>query len=240
MVKTINCIIVGISGKIGNLVYQKAKDSGINVVCGVDLKTITDVDCPVYKSFDEVKENVDLIIDFSSPASLKGIMGYLEINPCPLFIGTTGYDEKEENIIKKISKKVPVFKTSNTSIGITLIKNVVSFLSDKLPQFKAYIVEKHRENKKDLPSGTSLSIKNCFNENDKDVEIFSMRGGDIFGEHEIFFICQNEVISIKHTALSRDLFIEGALKACLFLLTKKSGLYGMTDYVENSKDFANF
>lgn len=232
----INGIIVGISGKIGSSVYLKAKDYGISVVCGVDVKRLSNVDCPVYKSLEEVKENVDLIIDFSSPDSLKGIIGYLEKNPCPLFIGTTGYDEKEEIEIKNLSKKVPVFKTSNTSIGVTLIKKVVGFLSETLPQFEGYIVEKHRKNKKDRPSGTSLAIKNCFNKNRKNVEIFSMRAGDVFGEHEIFFICQNEVLSIKHTALSRDLFTEGALKACSFLLTQKNGLYDMTDYVKNSDD----
>lgn len=229
----VNALIVGINGKAGSAVYNAAKDYGVNVVCGIDKTLKGSADCPVYKTFDEVKEIVELIIDFSSPDALPGVADYLKTNPCPFFTGVTGYNKKHEETFKKLSKIIPIFKTSNASLGVNVMKNLVKLASESLPDYSAYIVEKHRKSKKDAPSGTAILLKEAFTQEKRDaVSVFSLRGGEVSGEHEVIFICENEILTIKHQATSPNLFAEGALLCCKFLLTKKRGLYTFDDYLK--------
>lgn len=231
----VNALIVGINGKAGSAVYNAAKDYGINVVCGIDKMLRGNADCPIYKTFDEVKEIVELIIDFSSSDALKDVADYLKINPCPLFTGVTGYSDKDEEMFKKLSKTLPIFKTSNASLGINVMKNLVKIASENLPDYSAYIVEKHRKNKKDAPSGTAILLKEAFKKEKRgNLSIFSLRGGEVSGEHEVIFICENEILTIKHQATSPKLFAEGALSCCKFLLSKKRGLYCVDDYLKEN------
>lgn len=231
----VNALIVGINGKAGSAVYNAAKDYEINVVCGIDKTLKGSADCPVYKTFDEVKEIVELIIDFSSPDALHGVADYLKTYPCPLFTGVTGYTKKDEETFKNLSNALPIFKTSNASFGVNVMKNIVKTASENLPDYSAYIVEKHRKSKKDAPSGTAILLKEAFNkEKRRNLPIFSMRGGEVCGEHEVIFICENEILTIKHQATSPKLFAEGALSCCKFLLTKKRGLFSVDDYLKEN------
>lgn len=226
----INLLIVGISGKMGKKVYQKAKEYGLNVLCGVDKNVGGNFDCPVYRSFDEVKENIDLVIDFSSPDVSDDLYRFVKENRCGLFSGTTGYTGKEEHAPKKLSRYAPVFLASNTSHGVNLLIKLVKLACKNIDKCEIEIIEKHHKNKKDAPSGTALSIKKAIKESiNYDATVHSVRGGNIVGEHEVLFMCGNEIISIKHEAISDEVFAEGAIKAAIFLTGKKPGLYTMDD-----------
>ena len=150
-----------------------------------------------------------------------------------MFSGTTGYNEKQTNLIKKLSKFVPVFMASNTSYGVNLLIQLVDLACKKIKNCRIEIIEMHHINKKDAPSGTALSIKKAISDNlNCDVPIHSVRGGNIVGEHNVLFMTDNEVISIKHTALSDEVFAEGAVKAAAFLIGKKPNLYTMNDLLK--------
>ncbi len=229
----INLLIVGINGKMGKKVYQKAKEYGLNVLCGVDKNPGGNFDCPVYRSFDEVKENIDLVIDFSSTDVCEDLYRYVKENRCALFSGTTGYTGKEKHSPKKLSAYVPVFLASNTSHGVSLLLKLVKLACKNLKGCEIEIIEKHHKYKKDAPSGTALSIKNAVKDSiNYDPVVHSIRGGNIVGEHEVLFMCGNEVITVKHEALSDEVFAEGAIKAAVFLMGKKPSLYTMDDLLD--------
>ena len=111
----LNAIINGISGKMGTSVYERAKESGVNVACGVDKLKRGFFDCPVYSSFDEVKEYADGVIDFSSPTALDELLRFCVSNSMPLVLATTGFSEEDDEKISEAANLIPIFKCSNTS-----------------------------------------------------------------------------------------------------------------------------
>lgn len=231
----INTLIVGISGSMGRGLYKNAKDYGFNVLCGVDIKRNDNTLCPVYETFDEVHEKVDLVIDFSSPKAFEGVIKYVTENKCALFYGTTGLDKDSLKKLTEASKIIPIFLSYNTSPLIFIALKIVETIS-KTGQYDVEIIEKHRRLKKDAPSGTALAFKKQIQKADraKDIPIHSIRAGNIIGEHEIMFVSGNEILSLKHQALSREVFSVNALKECLFLTHKHFGLYTMEDYIDES------
>lgn len=242
MLKTIIC---GINGKIGSLVYETVIKNGHQVVSGIDKKTVSQVDCPVYSSFYQVKEFADVIIDFSSPTCLNELLDYANKNKIPLVIGTTGYSNLQEKQIAETSKTIPIFKSANTSLGVNLLLQLCKIATSTLNGFDVEIVEKHHKYKKDSPSGTSKMILNSICEANKiqnypvygrngkeirkpaEIGIHSLRGGTVVGEHSVYFFGENETITITHTATSKQLFAFGALKAAEFIISKDVGLYNM-------------
>ena len=239
-----NIIISGVSGKMGGYVYEAAKKESLNIVCGIDKRISGSFDCPVYKHFDEIKEFADVIIDFSSPGNLLPMLDYAVETSTPLVICTTGYSKEQEDEIIIRSKEIPIFKASNTSTGVWVFIEACKILSEKLADYDVEIVEYHHDKKTDAPSGTSYSILNAIKETKKnclpvfgrkglgkrrknEIGVHSVRGGGIVGEHEVFFIGENECVSIKHTGFSKALFADGALKAAKFIIDKKAGLYDM-------------
>lgn len=230
----INTLIVGINGKMGERIYKKAKEYDLSVVCGVDKKVGGNYDCPVYKSFDEIKENVELIIDFSSPTSVFDLCKFVKDNPCPLFFGATGLKKEEKDLLLSLAKKIPLVIADNTSRGVNILLKLAEICADSLEDCNIEIIEKHHKYKKDAPSGTALLIKNTLAKHDKPsnkgVFIHSVRGGTIVGEHEVLFMCENEIISLKHEALSAEVFADGALKAAAELIAKPVGIYTMNDF----------
>ena len=240
-------IISGINGKIGNLVYKQSKKNGFNVVCGVDRNIIGEFDCPVYKSFDEIKTYADVVIDFSSPDLIEGIFKFATQSHIPVVLGTTGYDEHQEVEIKTAAEKVAVFRSDNFSLGINVVKKLCFEATKRLSDFDIEIIDVHHRNKLDSPSGTTNviydSIVSALDEkkiavygrngakrrSKNEIGIHSVRGGSVVGEHEILFLGGNESITIKHTAYSKELFADGAIKAARFIKNKKVGLYGMDD-----------
>ena len=240
-------IISGINGKIGSYIYRLATEKSYQVVCGIDKKTVSSVDCPVYSSFYEVKELADVIIDFSSPTMLGDLIEYATQNNLPLVIGTTGYTKENEEQIINASKQIPVFKSANTSLGINLLLKLCKTTATALNGYDVEIIEKHHNHKKDSPSGTAKSIYDVINfakgENQtavhgrngngartkNEIGIHALRGGTVVGEHSVFFFGKDETITLTHTATSKELFASGALNCAEFIIGKPNGLYGMND-----------
>lgn len=195
--------------------------------------------------FDELTQTPDVIIDFSHPDCLNDLLGYAINNNVNILIATTGYSQTQLNLIQKASEKIAILKTGNTSLGVNLIKEILKQITPVLHNFDIEIIEKHHNKKVDAPSGTANmfidSIKESRSLNEvygrqgvskrkqDDITIHSVRGGTVVGEHSILYYGNDEIIEIKHQALSKRVFASGAIKASFFLLEKVTGLYEMKD-----------
>lgn len=248
----INIILVGANGKMGQVICRIADESSnANIVCGIDINTERKNSFPVYSSFSEVKEDCDVIIDFSHPSSLSSTLEYAINNNKAIVIATTGLSADQLLSIKDASEKIPVFFSANMSLGVNLIiqlaKKATALLEDN---FDIEIIEKHHNLKIDAPSGTALAIADAINEtcsqsneyvydrhsvrkkrSKREIGIHSVRGGTIVGEHDVIFAGNDEIIEIKHTATSKEIFAVGAVKAAHFLANKVPGLYNMDDLI---------
>jgi len=247
----LNIIIVGINGQIGKFVYDSAKKNNINVVCGVDKNIVGEFDCPVFRSFDEVKNDADVIIDFSIPEMITEVLGFAKENKCAVVIGTTGYDEMQEEYISAMAQYIPIFKSSNMSLGVNLVLKLCCQAAKTLKDFDVEIIDKHHNRKLDAPSGTTIliadAIKNAVKEEREyvygrkgkgrrqksEIGIHSVRGGTLVGEHDILFLGNNESVTITHTAYSKELFADGAIKAAEFIEKKPKGFYDMNDLLKS-------
>lgn len=245
----IKVLICGAGGKMGGFVADAlSKDADFCIVGGVD-KFGGKCSFPVFPDFKSLDVTADVIIDFSNPSSLYDMLEYAEKNNTALVIATTGYDDSQIQRIKKASENIPVFFTFNMSLGVNLIcslaKKAASVLGDG---FDIEIIEKHHNQKIDAPSGTAIMLANAVNgvfgnelsyeydrhskrqkRSKKEIGIHSVRGGTIVGEHDVIFAGHDEVITISHSAQSKEVFAVGAVRAAKFLAQKKSGLYDMTD-----------
>jgi len=244
MLKVILC---GASGRMGNFIAATAaKDDNMEVVAGID-KINCGHSFPVFDSFSKLNCSADVIIDFSNPLLLDEMIDFAVKKNIPLVIATTGYNDTQIEKIKETAKKIPVFFTFNMSIGVNLIcslaKKAATVLGD---DFDIEIIEKHHNQKLDAPSGTAIMLANAVNSifDDKmnyeydrhskrakrpknEIGIHSIRGGTIVGEHDVIFAGHDEIVTVSHTALSREVFATGAIKAAKFLFDKEPGLYDM-------------
>ncbi len=234
----IKIVISGCNGHMGRTVAQIADgDDACGIVAGFDVNTTKYADFPVYADPMEYSGAADVIIDFSNPAALDSLLQYATQRKIPLVACTTGYNDDQLAQLREASKLIPVFKTGNLSIGINLAMDLVrracAFLGD---DFDVEIVERHHRRKIDAPSGTALMLADAAKESlpydaeyvyerqsvrtprgDREIGISAVRGGSIVGEHEVIFAGLDEVIEIKHTAYSRDVFAAGAVRAAKFL-----------------------
>ena len=244
----VNVLICGAGGKMGaTLIELLSGDPEAKAVCGVDIHAPENVHIPIYKTFGEVRENVDVIIDFSSPAALKSELEWAVKNNVPVVLGSTGFDAEQLKFIEESAKKVAVFKTANFSLGVNLLMKLVretaEFLGDK---FDIEIIEKHHSLKADAPSGTALMLADSANVKNKDyiygrdkttgrrgkeIGIHAVRGGTIVGEHEVLFAGEDEIVTLSHSARSKRVFAAGAIKAAKFLAGKPAGKYAMQDII---------
>ncbi len=250
----INAIINGCGGKMGHVVARlAAEDSEINISAGFDIAENTDCSFPVYTSADDCKEKADVVIDFSHPDCIEGLLSYCKKNKIPAVICTTGLSNRQKNELEAASETIPVFFSANMSLGINLIislaKQAVKLLEDS---FDIEIVEKHHNQKIDAPSGTALAIADAISDEmtkqteyiydrhtarrkrkPNEIGIHSVRGGTIVGEHSVIFAGNDEVIELKHSAASKEVFAVGAIKAAKFLCGKKPGMYDMNDLISS-------
>ena len=196
---------------------------------------------------DLTNEKGDIIIDFSHFSRIPNMLNFAVNNNIPIVICTTGYDDKILSQIKEASSKIPILLSSNTSIGINLMNDLVSKMAENLNGFDIEIIETHHNKKVDSPSGTAKTLFNAVNQTlenkmnlingregnhkrDKnEIGIHSIRGGSVVGEHRVIFYGDDEAIEIKHSAMSKKIFVYGAIKAAKFLIGKKPNLYGMKD-----------
>tara|TARA_B100001027_G_scaffold176971_1_gene128244 strand:+ start:116 stop:898 length:783 start_codon:yes stop_codon:yes gene_type:complete len=199
----------------------------------------------------ETFKNSDVIIDFTIPKCTLEVLKIAVKEKKRVVIGTTGFSKQEENIIKKVSKKIPILKAGNMSLGINLLMYLAEITSKSLGNnYLSKVYEAHHKFKKDHPSGTALMLgqgvasgknknfykiigKKYLNKKDfpygKKINFNSIRKGNIIGEHEVLFSSGKEIIKLNHKAFDRALYSEGALAAASWLMKKKSGLYSMRD-----------
>lgn len=250
----INILLNGCNGRMGQVVTRLAKeDDLVRIAAGVDVNSdIIKDDYPVYRTMKEVNERCDVIVDFSNIKCLPAILEYAVYNKIPAVICTTGQSAEDKEKIKSASLKVAVLTSANMSVGINLIMELVKTAAKALEDsFDIEIIERHHNQKADAPSGTALAIADSINsalikpkeyiygrhsKTDKrtkdELGIHSIRGGNIVGDHSVIFAGAGEVIEINHSAISRDVFGVGALKAAKFLYGKGPGLYSMNNVIK--------
>lgn len=244
-----NIILCGCNGKMGHVVAEAVENNeNCAVVCGVDTFGENSYQFPTYSDFSQIKEKADVIIDFSNPATLNGLLDYALSNNTPAVICTTGYSEEEVEKIKAASKKVAVFYSGNMSLGVNLLIELAKQATKVLGNdFDIEIVEKHHNLKVDAPSGTALMIADGISEelerepqyvydrhsyrkkrSKNEIGLHAIRGGTIVGEHDVIFAGNNEVVTISHQAQSKALFATGAVNAAVYLKDKPAGMYNMS------------
>ena len=244
-------ILCGACGRMGKNVTEAAAERGATIVAGVDIVSAP-LSYPLYPSLAEVKEQADVVVDFSSAAGLKKHLDFCLAKKLPIVLAATGFTQDDLTKIDEAAKVIPVFKTGNFSLGINLLqmlaKKAAQILGD---DFDVEIVERHHHTKKDAPSGTALMLASSVNEGlggDKEnvygrhgmvgerkkseIGIHAVRGGTIVGEHSVLFCGRDEIIEIKHTALSREVFAVGAVDAAAFMAgCTQPGMYDMNDVI---------
>ena len=248
----VGVILHGCNGRMGQMLSELiSKDEEMTVVAGIEPSGEAKNDYPVYKSFDELKETADVIIDFSTASAIDSLIDYCEKTHTPLVLCSTGLSEAQLNRVERLAKVSAVLVSANMSLGINvllkLLKNVTKTLYGN--GFDIEIVEKHHNQKLDAPSGTALALADVMKDELDDISynldrtkvrkkrerneigISAVRGGTIVGEHEVIFAGTDEVIEIKHTAYSRAIFAKGAMSAAKFLKGKSAGKYNMSDVI---------
>ena len=248
----VGVILHGCNGRMGQMLSELiSKDEEMKVVAGIEPSGEAKNDYPVYKSFDELKETADVIIDFSTASAIDSLLDYCEKTHTPLVLCSTGLSEAQLDRVERLAKVSAVLVSANMSLGINvllkLLKNVTKTLYGN--GFDIEIVEKHHNQKLDAPSGTALALADVMKEELDDISynldrskerkkrerneigISAVRGGTIVGEHEVIFAGTDEVIEIKHTAYSRAIFAKGAMSAAKFLKGKSAGKYNMSDVI---------
>ena len=245
----INVVISGFCGKMGQVVSRMCFEAGdIKVVAGFDV-TSGGGEIPVFADPADYAGSADAVIDFSNPKALPALLDFCIMRSVPVILCTTGYDDGDLELIKKAAEKIPVFKSGNMSLGINLLSELVKKAAQVLGGFDVEIIEKHHRMKVDAPSGTAFMLADSVAQGlpytpeykferhsargergKNEIGISSIRGGTIVGEHEIIFAGQDEIIEIKHSALSREVFATGALAAARFMAgVTAPGMYDMGD-----------
>ncbi|MEG1879871.1 MAG: 4-hydroxy-tetrahydrodipicolinate reductase [Oscillospiraceae bacterium] len=247
-----NILLSGANGKMGQAVVRTVEGlETAKIVAGFDINTEVKNDFPVYNDLSKVIEKVDVLIDFSHPYMLEDLLEFSISNLVPAVICTTGLTADKLAKIDEASKKVPIFFSANMSLGVNLLIDLVCRASKILEDnFDIEIIEKHHNLKIDAPSGTALAIADAISETvdytpeytydrhsvrkkreKSEIGIHAVRGGTIVGEHSVIFAGTDEIIEIKHSANSKEVFAVGAVKAALFLKTKVPRLYSMKDLI---------
>ena len=217
---------------------------------GNDLADVVAIECE-NKKLDDVKVPFDVIIDFSNPANLDMIIDYVKKTKKPVVFATTGYSEEQNQKIVELSKVAPVLKSANFSLGVIVLNRLVKEVTPLLDGYDIEVIEAHHNKKKDAPSGTAkMFLKSIvdatgYNVNEgrsgicprtkNEVGVSAIRGGTIVGEHEVMYCGEDEVITLKHSAYSKKIFANGAIKAAKWLCDKGAGLYDMEDVLFGNK-----
>lgn len=250
---TTNIIISGVCGKMGKVVTDAiSKKNGCKVIAGIDRQTDSGFGVPIFSSTESINVSCDVIIDFSNPELTLKVLEFAENKKIPIVICTTGFSNEQIEYIYSVSKRIPIFFSGNMSLGINLLielaKKAATILSDS---FDIEIIEKHHNQKIDAPSGTALMIADAVKNvcphkmeyiydrhayrkirSKSEVGIHSVRGGTIVGEHEIVFAGNNEILTISHSAQSKEIFAIGAINAALYLIKMPAGIYNMSNLLQ--------
>ncbi len=237
-------------GAMGKVLAQMIEEKEGFVLAGVveplDGETLESLGNTTAAAESGVKDGkADAVIDFSNPANLDMLCGYCRHHNCPAVIATTGYDAQQLQQIHELAESVPVVFSANYSLGVNVMKRLVREITPILEDaFDIEIVEKHHNKKLDSPSGTAKMLLEAADPDSaydhvfgregnrkrgKEIGIHAVRGGTISGEHTVIYAGNDEIIEIKHTALSKKIFAAGALKAATFAKDASAGLYTMEE-----------
>lgn len=246
-------LLHGCNGKMGKVVAQAVSESAdMEISAGVDVTGQPSSGYPVHISLSEVTESADVIMDFSHHRCLDALLAFAVERGIPVVIGTTGFSAEQMTRIAEAARSVAILHSANMSFGINMLLSLVERATLLVRYgFDVEIVEKHHKQKIDSPSGTALMIANAINSGlgnamnfklgrhskserrqQDEIGIHAIRGGTIVGEHDIIFAGPSEVIEIKHSALSREVFAQGAMRSARFLAGRQPGLYTMRDLFE--------
>ncbi|MCI5604176.1 MAG: 4-hydroxy-tetrahydrodipicolinate reductase [Clostridia bacterium] len=247
-------ILNGCNGKMGQVITRLvSNDDECEIVAGFDINDSINNTYPVYSTPDEFTGDADVIIDFSHPSVLTNLLAYCKKRNLPVIICTTGLSAEQKQEMTDASKEIPVFFSANMSLGINLLialaKQAVKLLEGN---FDIEIVERHHNQKIDAPSGTALAIADAIDDTlsypaeyvydrhsvrrkrkKTEIGLHAVRGGTIVGDHDIIFAGNDEVIELKHSAHSKEVFAVGAVKAAKFMTDKPAGMYDMNDLISN-------
>ena len=252
--KKINLAITGCMGRMGQQIIQSVKkDKNFKLIALTENKKINKKinGIKVILNTEQAFNKIDMIIDFTIPKCTFQVLKIASKLKKKVVIGTTGFTKKEENIIKRYSRKIPILKAGNMSVGVNLLMYLTEIASKSLDSnYLTKVFEVHHKKKKDYPSGTALMLgkgiavgknkdlyrlmgKKYLNKKSfpfgKKINFNSLRKGSVIGEHKVSFSSGKEIISLNHVAFDRALFSEGALTAARWIMGKKPGLYSMRD-----------
>ena len=223
----------------------------LSSLLGDELASNVAIECE-NKKLDDVKEEFDVIIDFSHPANLDMIIDYVKRTKKPVIFATTGYTDEQIQKINDLSKVAPVLRSANFSLGVILLNRLVKEVTPILKDtFDIEVIEAHHNKKKDAPSGTAKLLINSIVEETgytvnegrsgicprekKEIGVSAIRGGTIVGEHDVMYCGEDEVLTLKHTAYSKKIFANGAITAARWLVGKPVGFYDMDDVLFGNK-----
>ncbi|HEX3027623.1 MAG TPA: 4-hydroxy-tetrahydrodipicolinate reductase [Clostridia bacterium] len=245
-------ILSGCNGKMGGVVSKTITENrDCVIVAGIDVKSGQQEDYPVFSDPSGFQGKADVIIDFSNPGMLDCLLTFAKSRKIPIVIATTGFSRAQIQEIEAAAKEIPVFFSANMSLGVNLMIEIAKKAAAVLsPNFDIEIIEMHHNQKVDAPSGTALMIADGISSvldkepqyvydrhsqrkkrEKTEIGIHAIRGGTVVGEHEVIFAGQDEMITIRHSAMSKQVFAAGALKAAIFLMERKPGLYQMEHLV---------
>ena len=246
-------IMHGCNGAMGQVITRLAKeDPEVTIVAGIDINDNKENGYPVFTDMEACDVCADVIVDFSVAKAVDQVIDYAVKRQIPLVLCTTGLSEEQLAKVEAASKKVAILRSANMSLGVNTVFKLAALGAQVLAHegYDIEIVEKHPKLKLDAPSGTALAIADAMNDvldheysykldrsqerarrGEKEIGIQAVRGGNIVGEHEVFFCGPDEVIEIKHTAYSKGIFGKGAIAAAIFLKGKKPGMYTMSDVI---------
>ena len=252
--KKINLSISGCLGRMGQQLIKSSKNNkNFRLVALTENKAISKKIAGIKLDIntEQTFKKTDVIIDFTVPNCTLDILKIASKLKKRVVIGTTGFNQKEEALIKKFSKSIPILKAGNMSLGVNLLMYLTEIASKSLnDEYLSKVFEVHHKHKKDYPSGTALMLgkgiadgknKNLYNlmgkkflnkksfPYGKKINFNSIRRGEIIGEHEVTFSSGKEIIKLNHEAYDRALYSDGALTAAKWLISKKPGLYSMRD-----------
>lgn len=249
----VRILIHGCSGTMGRVLADMAQASpDMEIVAGVDpAAQATEFSFPVYAALADTDKTVDVIIDFSIPEALKSILEGASKMDAAVIIATTGLTDDDRALIKNQAERIPIFQAANMSLGINLMSELIQNAAAVLgEQFDIEIIEKHHNLKKDAPSGTAYTLAESINQafmgsknyvfgrhtrterrEAGEIGIHAVRAGTIVGEHQVLFAGKDEILEIRHSAYSKQVFAAGALQAARFMVGKPPGYYSMKNMI---------
>lgn len=245
-------ILNGCNGKMGQVITRlTAENDNCEIVAGFDINDFIPNTYPVFGNPNDFDGEADVIIDFSHPSALEGLLDYAKKRKLAIVVATTGLSAEQRELLNETAKEIPVFFSANMSLGINLLISLAKKAAVLLEgNFDIEIVERHHNQKIDAPSGTALAIADAISDSlsepaeyvydrhsvrrkrkKNEIGLHAVRGGTIVGDHEIIFAGNDEVIELKHSAASKEVFAVGSIKAAQFMAGKPAGMYDMNDLI---------